>query len=106
MSSRLAIGWIEVDGGRGSAFAVSEHDLLTCRHVVSDPGGDCASQIEFRLLGERPRRAILRDSDPELDAAWYELKEGLPPAWQPLSLARERLLEAGGSVAIHGFPME
>src|SRR4051794_20296582 len=106
MSSRLAIGWIEVDRGRGSAFAVSERDLLTCRHVVSDPDGDCVSQVEFRLPGERPRRAILRDSDWRLDVAWYELDEGLPPAWQPLSLASERLLEAGGSVTIHGFPME
>lgn len=75
---------IITNGGRGTAYLVSDKHVATCHHVVKNVSGGASVRI---LLGpeELERTATVVGVDPELDCALLELSEAV--GTKPLPLA-------------------
>jgi hypothetical protein len=86
---------------KGTAFFVSENQLLTCEHVVK---GQDEVEVQPYLRGTRKARVVAREPETGLDLALLEVTpdEKEPP--QPCVLLDDRLDEADYYLA--GYPRE
>lgn len=81
----------------GTAFAIDNHHLLTCHHVV-----DGASVLGIRQQGKADRQAYVVMSDAGSDTAIIRVDEPLPLVL-PLAVGQAELL--GESIVTMGFPL-
>jgi len=99
---RYCTAHVSIDGrARGTAFFISDTQLLTCEHVVKD-----REEVEVQPFDRKKRtaRVVQREPETELDLALLEVEPDPKEPVQPCVLLDGRLHEADYYVA--GYPKE
>jgi hypothetical protein len=109
------------DGGRGTAFAISDRLALTAFHCVARNGDGetidragrkrTIDEVELRFKPARPplddgdeaARATVVDGDSVRDWALLELEQPLSDRWDPILISDSEMAE-GESFTVHGYP--
>ncbi len=94
-----SIFWCITERGYGTAFAVSEKDLITNHHVVGDVPQNGKVTIFNRQLKSLQARIV--QTNAERDLAWLQLVDDV--ALQPLAMATA-MPRVNDSVGAFGFP--